>query len=223
MSEQELASNSDLPPDFWTPRDCFELPPPEVHEAIELLDRAANAAIEGDRELASRLIAQADSPAIFDFVERIWGKVDLHVHRYREVPGAPPKLKGAKLRMPLPSEQRKIYLRDGWHCRFCSIRVISPGAFKKLHKAFPIALRWGDTNSQKHTGVMALRAVVDHLLPHSRTGTNDPDNLVTTCWPCNFGRLRWTIDEVGLNDPRQRAPIVDGWDGLTRLEHHKLL
>lgn len=218
---QNLKQN--LPPDFWEPRDCFEPPPPEVHQAIELLDRAANAAIEGDCKLASSLIAQADSLAIFDFVERIWGKVDLYIHRYRDVPGAPPKLKGAKLRMPSKPEQRKIYLRDGWRCRFCGIRVVSPAAFSMLRKAFPLSLRWGDTNTQKHTGFMALRACVDHILPHSRTGTNDPDNLVTTCWPCNFGRLKWTIEEVGLKDPRLRPPIVDSWDGLTRLERHRLI
>jgi len=48
-------------------------------------------------------------------------------------------------------------------------------------------------------------------------GTNDEGNLVTACWPCQFGRGAWSLEEVGLLDPRLRAPIKDGQDGLTRL------
>ena len=208
----------ELPADFWAPRACFEPPPPEVHQAVALLDQAADALIAGDRARAVELIAQADMPPIFEFVERIWGKVDKHIHRYRDVADAPIAAAFDGPRMPSASQQRELFKRDGWRCRFCGIRVVSPDILHKLRKALPLALRWDGANWQKHTGFMALRAVADHVVPRSRGGSNEADNLVTTCWPCNFGRNDWTLEEVGLRDPRLTPPLVDSWDGLTRLD-----
>jgi hypothetical protein len=57
-------------------------------------------------------------------------------------------------------------------------------------------------------------------VPFARGGGNEPQNLLTTCWSCNFGRGNALIEEIGLIDPRLRAPILDGWDGLTRILTH---
>lgn len=54
----------------------------------------------------------------------------------------------------------------------------------------------------------------DHLLPHARGGDNNLDNIVITCAPCNFGRMNWTLEEVGLIDPRTRQPVHSAWTGL---------
>jgi 5-methylcytosine-specific restriction endonuclease McrA len=56
----------------------------------------------------------------------------------------------------------------------------------------------------------------DHLVPHARGGGNGLDNIVITCGPCNFGRMERTLEEVGLIDPRTRAPVRSSWDGLER-------
>ena len=58
---------------------------------------------------------------------------------------------------------------------------------------------------------------MDHVVPHSAGGTNDPENLVTACWSCQFRRGAWSLEEVGLFDPRDRPLKVDDWDGHTRL------
>lgn len=55
------------------------------------------------------------------------------------------------------------------------------------------------------------------MLPHSVGGTNELENIVTACWPCNFGRGGDTIEELGLIDPRSRTPVLDGWNGLTSI------
>jgi hypothetical protein len=34
---------------------------------------------------------------------------------------------------------------------------------------------------------------------------------------CNFAREHFTLEQLGLADPRSRPPVLDGWDGLTRL------
>ena len=56
----------------------------------------------------------------------------------------------------------------------------------------------------------------DHLLPHARGGTNDFENMLVTCAPCNCGRDNLTLEEVGLSDPRLREPVRSAWDGLER-------
>jgi hypothetical protein len=55
------------------------------------------------------------------------------------------------------------------------------------------------------------------VLPHSRGGDNSIDNVVVTCAPCNYGRMQWTLDEVGLIDPRKVPIQKTAWDGLERL------
>ncbi|WP_421839919.1 HNH endonuclease [Novosphingobium sp.] len=63
----------------------------------------------------------------------------------------------------------------------------------------------------------------DHVLPNSRGGSSDLDNMAITCAPCNFGRMEYTLEEARLSDPRLefRRDTWDGygqWDGL-RLLH----
>lgn len=213
-----MEATSVLPNDFWEPRQCFEPPPAETEAAVGLLDAAATLLIMGERSRAARMIELADMPVLFAYVERIWGAVDLNIHRYRDVPAAPVRIKGAKERMPNARIKREIHCRDGWRCRFCGIRVVAPAALGIMQKTIPEVARSGPRNVDNHAAFLVIKAVVDHLLPHSRGGDNDPGNLVTTCGPCNYGRSYWTIEEVGLIDPRLRPPVVDDWDGLVRLE-----
>ncbi|MEL0166487.1 MAG: HNH endonuclease [Pseudomonadaceae bacterium] len=60
-------------------------------------------------------------------------------------------------------------------------------------------------------------AQYDHVVPHSHGGANDLDNLVVTCAACNFGKMEYTLDELGLIDPRTIPPIQSSWDGLERV------
>ena len=86
-----------------------------------------------------------------------------------------------------------------------------------LNKIFPDVARWGRRNNDKHRGLSILESSIDHLIPHNRGGDNNPQNLVTACGPCQFGRGGWTIEEVGISDPLARNPIIDSWDGLRRI------
>jgi hypothetical protein len=65
-----------------------------------------------------------------------------------------------------------------------------------------------------------MRLQFDHLLPDSRGGETTLENLVITCAPCNYGHHHFTLEEIGLIDPRT-APAhdrrgMDSWDGLER-------
>lgn len=147
------------------------------------------------------------------------GNQTKEIHRFREVVGLPPLivLQGrAEKRMSSTSVRKQLQERDGFHCRFCGIPVIDKKIRTAIRDLYPIELRWGSTNSTQHAAFQCMWLHYDHVLPHCRGGDNSLDNLVITCAPCNFGKLEWTIEELGLLDPRERPPKPSSWDGLSR-------
>lgn len=210
---------SDRELDFWAPRRCFVEPISEIDHATDLISNAADSLLDNDPEYSAKLLFESDMPTIGDFIQRISGSPSLEVHRFREVPSSPPITdKRSKQRMPPRSVERSIFERDGWRCRFCGIRIVSRDAIRVLDAQFPTVVRWQQRrNIDKHAGLRAICSSLDHILPHSRGGSNDPKNLVAACGPCQFGRGYWTLDEVGFIDPRSRPPVLDSWDGLTRV------
>ncbi len=92
-----------------------------------------------------------------------------------------------------------------------------PEARKVFQTLMPDVARWGSANKERHSGFYALNASLDHVLPHRRGGSNELDNVVTACWPCQFGRSNWLLSEVEILAPFTRPPLVDRWDGLKRV------
>lgn len=85
-----------------------------------------------------------------------------------------------------------------------------------MHLTYPDAVPWGRKNSEQHAAFQAMWMQYDHVLPHAKGGTNDLSNVVISCAPCNFGRMEFTLEEVGVEDPRLREPVRSTWDGLER-------
>ena len=131
---------------------------------------------------------------------------------------AVPKEQRTSRRMPSKAGLAELIGRDGFHCRFCGIPVVRSETRALIRKAYPEALRWGDSNrnADQHAAFQAMWLTYDHIVPYSRGGTSDLDNMVVACQPCNCGRTELTLDEVGLADPRQREPVHSMWDGLER-------
>jgi hypothetical protein len=201
----------------WTLRNSLRPATAEHEQAADLLSAAADAFLDGSTELASQHLRSADFPVLFRFGRLLMDRRDPEVawpRRLRSVPK--PAVTRVKERMPSAAEILELYIRDGWRCRYCGCRVIYGRACDVLRKAFPDEVHW-PASGQSHGGFLALTATPDHVVPHARGGDNSPGNLVTTCWPCNFGMEHDSLDELGLSDPRLRPPVVDGWDGLTRL------
>lgn len=70
-------------------------------------------------------------------------------------------------RTPISKRVRfEIFARDGFTCRYCGV--------------------------QSDKAVM----VVDHVHPVCQGGTNAPENLITSCEPCNQGKAGKTIDQA---------------------------
>lgn len=200
-------------------------PPKEAVEVVRLFDLTADALLRGEIEQADSLIALADIASLYDHAQKLWGSSDPKIHRWSvkaaykaRTANLVPKAERDKADPGVPMK-REIFKRDGWHCLYCGILVMSAEAFKAL-KAFELpALRWGDTNKDQHLGATLIWGVLDHVVPLSAGGRTNPENLVTSCWLCNGAKWNATLGEAELNDPRSRLPIMDDWDGLTRLCH----
>ena len=199
-------------------RPCFIPLTPEIVLAGKLLDAAADAFRSQRHSLAGRLIAEADFPEIVAFVERIVGKLSYEVHRQTKLAPTLAMDERPSERMPKKSTERMVFQRDGWHCRFCGIQVITAEARKVLCDAFPNETHWAPSSYKRcHSALRAMTASLDHVVPHSRGGTNDLANLVTACYSCQFGRGNFTLAEVQMTDPRERHAVRTSWDGLLRV------
>lgn len=200
-------------------RTCFRLPIPEIFYCAELLRQAVKAHQEGEMKKAYSLFAEANDEIVRQWLESVWGKGSEYV-QYRLVEGALPiidKSMRVEVRMPTLAEKIALHHRDGFNCRFCGIPVIRKEVRVYLHKLYPEAIPWGRKNIVQHSAFQALWAQYDHILPHARGGGNHLDNMVVTCAACNFGRMDFTLEEVGLQDPRFRTPCLTEWNGLEQV------
>ncbi len=208
---------------FLAPRRCLREPVSEIFQAAGLLDRAVDADLLGDQKSAAELIKAADKPAVRAWTESLWGSTTANpdqwkYHRYRVVADAPPYLNKARrlpTRMPDLAGRRAVIERYGRNCVFCGIPLISKEVRAAIKERYPQSLTWG-TNLSQHAAFQCMWMQFDHLLPHSRGGDSSLSNMVVTCAPCNFGRMQWTLEEVGLLDPRTLPIQKASWDGLER-------
>lgn len=203
-------------------RRCLLPPIPELELAAKLLDAAADALLAGYDTLAGELIAQANNPLIFKHAVRLFGPMTAEVHRQTRRPKTIDESAREETRMPSLSVQRAIFVRDGWRCRFCTTRVFSRKARRNLIQWFPKQTHWDAGEYARHTALYSMAASLDHVVPYSRGGSNDVSNFVTACYCCQCGRGEWTLEEMELIDPRSVAPVVDGWDGLSRLDRFEI-
>ena len=197
-------------------RDCLLAPVPEIAQAAEFLNGAVTAHIEGRFDDADRLIREANMKAIFDWTEMLWGKDSQK--RWR-VTKSEPRMVASPKRGRIPDAvKEKLLKENGYHCSYCGIPLVSGKVRERIRKAYSNALPWGGANEDKHYAFQAMDVQFDHIIPSSHHGLSDFTNLVVTCAPCNCGRMGLSLEEAGLNDPRNRAktPIFPSWDGLER-------
>lgn len=212
-------------PEYLAPRACLREPIPEIFLAADLLDRAVEAHLAGERATAAELIVRADLSRVRNWLESLWGKASanpeaVHFRRFRSVPGAPPFLPESQripVRMPNRAEKAELIRHWGHRCGFCAIPLVRTEVRQVLTREYPTEARWGKTNPSQHAALQCLWLQFDHLLPHSRGGNNSFENRVITCAGCNYGRMQWTLEELGLFDPRERPTTRSSWDGLERL------
>lgn len=199
-------------------RKCFREPISEIFEAAEYLSEAYQFHQNEEFEKAENCIIKADIPKIKEWTESIWGKKSPYI-QYSKLPNSPVFLdKSTRIenRMPVKIIKESLIKRDGYNCRFCGTPLIRTEVRNKIKSLYPNALKWERININQHSAFQAMWLQYDHLLPHSRGGNNDIDNLLITCAPCNFGRMQHTLSEVGLLNPLDNEVIKTKWDGLDK-------
>lgn len=206
-------------PQLTAGRRCFREPIPEIYDAARYLDAAVSAHLAGEARIASELIKLSDMPVLRAWLDSIWGAKSPHV-KYRPIDGAPAlvsKDEKASKRMPDSSTKKELIRRDGHHCRLCGIPVIREEVRKRLHGLYPDALPWAAGNVNQHAAFQVLWLQYDHLVPHARGGSNDLDNMLIACAACNYGRMQYTLEEVGFAPIGSIERTRSLWDGLERV------
>jgi 5-methylcytosine-specific restriction endonuclease McrA len=121
-----------------------------------------------------------------------------------------------KLRMPSMRVRKEIFLRDGYVCQYCSLPVVNTRVFHEFSKSIGTDQFSSEKSDTKANGiVLGFSATVDHVDPYSSGGDSNMENLVTTCWGCNFGKLNYSTEDLRISDPRNTLKKVDyAWNGL---------
>jgi 5-methylcytosine-specific restriction endonuclease McrA len=201
-------------------RHSIKEPIPQLFEAWELLSKAADAHLSGDRKFAEALIEEANDPALWGWLYPEWEKCHLNVINklpYGDTKQVPKDARDTK-RFLSPSDKVALLRRDGYRCRYCGCPVISPEVRKLICGLYPSAAPWDETNpAKRHMGLQALWLQFDHVVPYSHGGRSDIENSVVSCALCNFGKDKYTLLQLGLEDPRLRDVENVSWDGLNRL------
>jgi HNH endonuclease len=208
----------ELPTDSGLPL-CLRKPIPEIAWAAQTLLRAMQAHVAGDSTAAAALIASTNLRAIRDWTESLWGKKSPYLapRAFTSALGILAAEERIPVRMPNSAQKRALIAAQGMHCGFCGIPLIREETRRLIRSWYPEALPWGRTNADQHAAFQAMWLQYDHLVPHARGGGNALDNIVITCAPCNFARMQYVIQELGLDSPLARPAVRSDWDGLESL------
>lgn len=210
---------------FWSPRKCLRSPISEIFEAAMLLDRAVAHHLLGNQDQAADLIRQTNREDIRNFTESLWGSESKNPDqknylRWRPISDLPKPaaMDLDKKRKPNRTDENAAIARWGRHCVFCGVPLIRSAVPRALQASYPDLLIWrSNRNADQHAAFQLMWMQFDHVVPHSRGGRTDIENIVVTCAPCNYGKGDWMLEELGLIDPRLSPGVQTSWDGLERI------
>jgi len=104
---------------------------------------------------------------------------------------------------------RKANRRDNYRCRYCEQPVLPVEFFRKFSKLVgPEEFQFKGKNAEIHGIRLVFGATADHVVPWADGGPTSSSNLVTACWPCNFGKYDFSLEELGMTDPRDRLVLT---------------
>jgi len=134
------------------------------------------------------------------------------------------KIKDPKIVLPLDAVksfskfEKKLYARDNYKCRYCSCYVMPKKLFKKAQSLVgETYLPLGRTNLTRSGFYLMFVATLDHVVPLSLGGRTNESNLVTCCWSCNYGKANYTVEQIGIDNPLDRAVDLDLENKVERL------
>lgn len=102
------------------------------------------------------------------------------------------------------SKRLSVYTRDKFTCSYCGVRVGKVHPRLKNDKGHPRKMTIGDLT-------------LDHLIPKSRGGKDEPENLVSACKPCNNAKADRTPREANMKLLNPPKSINFGLDYTTKI------
>ena len=193
--------------------------PSYFHEAVERFSLAVSELAKGNIQKSLEILETCDSVAVGRFYiehgqqtsySRVANRQEIDNFNFLNKKINPSR------RNTTTKMTKEVFERDFYRCRYCSLPIITAKVFSEYSRivgsdSFPNRR----ANTKRNGLTLGLRGVADHVRPHSLDGRTELDNLVTSCYSCNFGKAEYTLKQIGIEDPRLKQPKDDGWRGLT--------
>ena len=206
-----------IDPEKWSKTHLLQVPE-FFEEALETFSVAIRELASGDQKKSLERLNECKSELVGNFfIEHGQQSAYFRVRNKKQIDVLN---KAAKSLNPsprlLPKVERLVFLRDSYRCRYCGLRTISKDVFSEYSRIVGREFFSVERENSKRNGLtLGLRGVADHVEPYASGGLTEIENLVTSCYSCNFGKAGYTLDQLGIEDPRLRSPVNDGWQGLT--------
>ena len=177
--------------------------PPGAFEAADQVTVAVHAARDKDTARVRAALSPIDQePFQTWFIDHAQNTFHFRVRQFHPEPVLSlPKAERDRA-YPLARMEREVFERDGGRCRYCGIPVHLVNDLRKVHDCAPDLFPMGRTNRTRAGAMMLSRSSADHILPVSQGGKTVHDNLVTACWPCQFGKNAYTPEQLGMTAPQ---------------------
>ena len=176
--------------------------PPLAQEAAAAVQRVLPFAKENDaaacRGILGALIQEPLAIWYHDHAQHVYRIRALAFHASKPAPLTKAQRDRA---YPLKAMEREVFERDGGRCRYCQLPVILREDQRAISRVAGPLFAHSRRNLECSGALIVTRASADHVLPVSRGGKTEPDNLVTACWPCQFGKSNYTPEELGIDRP----------------------
>lgn len=188
-----------------------------ISEQMNIFESAVNDFLIGQKDSCITKLKEIKNEEIIDwYIEhgQMSGK-----HRKKTLNIPIPKLISEELRDSIRSPKKiqdEVFKRDGYRCRYCNNKLISQEFIRLFIKKLNFPLFQRDKTNLKTHGIIHISwPVADHVIPWNQGGRTDLNNLVSSCATCNYGKDGYTLEQIGIENPFFRQPIVDNWNGFT--------
>jgi len=115
-----------------------------------------------------------------------------------------------------PTDYTRVFIRDGFVDRYAGDRLIFPPVLRMLSHAIPKQCPYHPNwkTQVTHPAYWEVGATIDHEIPVTRGGLDEPSNWKTTSMARNSAKMNWKLDELGW---KLKAPgDFSQWDGMIR-------
>lgn len=204
----------DLNPKLWDKNSPL-VPPEWFNDEMEVFIEAVRIAATGDRTKSIQLLSEIKSDELRDWYCEHGQMSGMFRNNELKIETVKKNVSLDSLRNP-DRYRKEIFQRDNYTCQYCGTKVIPKEVFSAYSKFVGIDFfRATGTNDERHGIILAFRANADHIVPWIHGGRTSPENLITSCWSCNYGKSGYTLEEIGIIDPREKKLTNPKWQGLS--------